>query len=102
MIEQLLRTLEQVGRLKRHLESELTRMVHMGGGYPKIVKAEESAPDLPESERAKCPLCQRVIGLNKNSPFLAYADSPRTRHLMDVHKRSLDEAQELIKKFCGR
>lgn len=69
------------------------------GAYP---TGPLEVPELPQSEREKCPLCQAKVGLNLSSPTLAYADSPRTRHLMDVHKRTLDEAQEIIRKHHGR
>lgn len=60
------------------------------------------AEGVPKEVREKCPLCGAKIGLNLASPFLAYNDSPRVRHLMDVHKRSLDEAQAIIKRHHGR
>ena len=103
--DQLKRQYQHVAqlRLKTYARiNELKRLAAMGA-YPGPTQPMESpSQDLPQSAREKCPLCGAKIGLNLNSPTLAYADSPRVRHLMDVHKRSLDEAQELIRKYHGR
>src|SRR5690348_4307714 len=114
LLEELAYKLDQVQRYRDYIISEIRRVTAMGGYTPGagagtgpldpsfIFQAEEPQdPKLSDAERAKCPLCQAVVGLNRNSPFLAYNDSPRVKHLMDVHKRSLEEAQALIKKYLG-